>query len=137
MAGFKSDKQRKAFFASKGQRNFSGIKVTRKNNPIKKSKNTEFAVVSLRKGEKIPAFTGTLGKAQSSSKAQQFRIWTADKLGGDDSFFEYSSLEKAKKGRKRLLKQKQITKVEPIIGVSKGNVSKFPTQKYWEFALKK
>lgn len=104
---------------------------------FRSARQRRFVMMKLRKGESIPALTGTLGQAQPIETAQRFRVWVADKLGGDDSFFEFRNIKNAQKARIDLMKSRQYTKVDAIIGASKGRVAKFPTQKYWEFALKR
>ena len=107
-----------------------------------KSSNQRKAVMAklrskLVSNQSIPALTGSLGNAQPKDKALAFRVWVRHKKGGDDELFiEKASLTEAKAARTRAIKSKEYAKVEPVIGVFKKNVKKFPSQKWWEARLK-
>ena len=107
---------------------------------FKSSNQRKAVMVKLRSklvsNQSIPALTGSLGNAQPKDKALAFRVWVHHKKGGDDEFIEKASLTEAKAARTRAIKSKEYAKVEPVIGVFKKNVKKFPSQKWWEARLK-
>tara|TARA_Y100000034_G_scaffold122662_1_gene168421 strand:+ start:315 stop:689 length:375 start_codon:yes stop_codon:yes gene_type:complete len=122
---FKSDKQRKAVMAKLNQ---GSVRSDVAPNIIERKR--------LVQSNEIPALTGVLGSAQSSKKASAFRVWVNPAGGGDDSFFEFADLKRARDFKKSIQKNPKYSQVEPVIGVFRKDLKKFPNQKWWEARLK-
>ena len=89
----------------------------------------------LVRNQSIPVLTGSLGNAQPKEKALAFRVWVHPK-NGDDYFYEYPNIKLAKIKKMALKEDKNLNEVEPVIGVFKKKIKKYPNQQWWEARLK-
>lgn len=84
----------------------------------------------------IPTLTGVLGSAQPKSKALAFRVWVHPAAGGDDFCYEFATYKEAQNFKRVASKSPKFSRVEPIIGVFKKKLKKYPSQQWWEARLK-
>ncbi len=86
--------------------------------------------------KKIPLLIGQLGNAQPAKDAIGFRVFVGPAEGGDDFAFESKTLERAKQISRGAKQNPKFSSVDPIVGVFRRDVPKFPKTKFFEARVK-